>query len=450
MKKANTSLLFGAMALMLQGPLRGQSAISYDGVNDFVEVLSASQHVTNKSISMAFWIYPTNSSPAYPNFDGFAGFRNNSNADFYILQLSSTNVECRFRNSSGVNYDINAAALVLNQWNHYVLTYDQSVLTLYHNGFLISSTSAAGTFSNAFVSLHLGKLDWSPTPFYSTAQMDEFGLWNRALSQVEVTALYGSCSIPNNSAGLQLHYAFEEGIAGGNNTTVSTAIDLKGNTNGTYTNVAMTGMVSNFIAKSGDMETSDTVQACHSYTDSLGNDYTQSGFYSDTSVTAAGCLSIANLYLTIMTADTLVTQIGTTLQANDTTALSYVWFDCASGASVGSNASFTAAANGQYACVINGGNGCMDTTACYSISGIGLGEWSALAWLATPRPGVDHALHLTGPMDGVNEVRLYNALGECVQLWQHGPIESKQLVPGMYAFVISTAQRQYSLKALVH
>ena len=79
--------------------------------------------------------------------DGFAGFRNNSNADFYLLQLSSTNVEARFRNSVGTNFDIVFTGLNVNQWNHFVSTYNGSPITLYHNGVSVGSTPANGTIN---------------------------------------------------------------------------------------------------------------------------------------------------------------------------------------------------------------------------------------------------------------------------------------------------------------
>ena len=91
---------FGVLLLVaMPQKANAQAALSFDGSNDYAEVLSGSQHIVNKSMSIAFWVFPTNTTGGYPNFDGFAGFRNNSNADFYILQLSGTNVEARFRNS---------------------------------------------------------------------------------------------------------------------------------------------------------------------------------------------------------------------------------------------------------------------------------------------------------------------------------------------------------------
>ena len=80
------TLLFSFISMNL---FSQSNALDMDGGNDHVTVSNASARIsTNSNMSMTFWVYPKNTSPSFPNFDGFAGFRNNSNADFYILQLS--------------------------------------------------------------------------------------------------------------------------------------------------------------------------------------------------------------------------------------------------------------------------------------------------------------------------------------------------------------------------
>ena len=72
--------------------------MDFDGFDDYVSTPNASALVANGNISMTMWFYPTNPGAGYPDFDGMAGLRNNSNADFYALQLSATNYEFRYRN----------------------------------------------------------------------------------------------------------------------------------------------------------------------------------------------------------------------------------------------------------------------------------------------------------------------------------------------------------------
>jgi len=94
---------------------QSQNAIDFDGLDDQVVSVNASSLIANSSqISLSFWVYPRNPVPGFPDFDGLAGFRDNTVADFYVLQYSSTAVEARFRNSAGINFDILSQGLQLN------------------------------------------------------------------------------------------------------------------------------------------------------------------------------------------------------------------------------------------------------------------------------------------------------------------------------------------------
>ncbi|MBL4704926.1 MAG: T9SS type A sorting domain-containing protein, partial [Flavobacteriales bacterium] len=84
---------------------------------------------------------------------------------------------------------------------------------------------------------------------------------------------------------------------------------------------------------------------------------------------------IVTLDLTINTVDNSVTETGSVLTANQAGA-AYVWLDCDDSFAVISgqtNQIFTAPVNGNYAVIINY-NGCLDTSACYLLTGVGLIE----------------------------------------------------------------------------
>ncbi len=73
--------------------------------------------------------------------------------------------------------------------------------------------------------------------------------------------------------------------------------------------------------------------------------------------------------------DISVTQSGITLKANATSA-QYKWLDCNNGYAVIAGATsqtYTPTSNGSYAVEIKQ-NGCIDTSACYSITNIGVIE----------------------------------------------------------------------------
>ena len=87
-----------------------------------------------------------------------------------------------------------------------------------------------------------------------------------------------------------------------------------------------------------------------------------------------GCDSLITLNLTVNTPNTSVTQAGANLTSNATSA-TYQWLVCPGFTPIvgETNQSFTASANGDYAVAVTE-NGCTDTSACYTVIGIGIQE----------------------------------------------------------------------------
>ena len=117
----------------------------------------------------------------------------------------------------------------------------------------------------------------------------------------------------------------------------------------------------------------DTICAGETYT-WQGNNYTSSGTYNTLYTTNLLCDSTYELNLIVNSVDTSLTVSDPTITANAAGA-SYQWLFCATGLLVPNapNQSFTPIANGYYACIITQ-NGCKDTSACITITTVGLGE----------------------------------------------------------------------------
>jgi hypothetical protein len=230
-------------------PAKSQfNALDFDGIDDNAIAAGASSLIANSNqISMAFWVYPTNAAPTYPNFDGFLGFRDNLFADFYILQLSANGIEARFRNSSGVNYDISYNGLILNTWQHFAFVYDGSSIKLYQNAVLKQTVSASGSITNTGASFYLGNLVYQTTNFWFDGKLDDVGLWKKALTQTEVSDIFG-CGAEQAPTELKLHYKLDQGIPGGSNPGLNTITDAKGNINASMTGFALSGSSSNWVS----------------------------------------------------------------------------------------------------------------------------------------------------------------------------------------------------------
>lgn len=88
--------------------------------------------------------------------------------------------------------------------------------------------------------------------------------------------------------------------------------------------------------------------------------------------------------------DISVTQTGFSLLANATGA-TYQWINCPSNINVSgaTNAAFDATVDGDYAVIVTDGNGCSDTSLCYTIFGLSTGEVTVPEISIYPNPAND-------------------------------------------------------------
>lgn len=350
------------------------NALSFDGLNDEVLVPAASSLIANATeMSLTAWVYPTNPSPSFPNFDGIAGLRNNLDADFYLLHYTPTAVEARFTNSSGAIFTLTPQVLTLNTWVHLAMTYDGSWLRVYKNGVIADSIAANGTIATSLEDFRIGNLLYQGTNYYLAGRVDEVSLWSRALTAAELSCLPVNGIDTANAPGLQLYYKFNQGTAGGANTGITQLNDEAGNINGILSGFQLTGGNSNFINGAAQLSQSFQFICPDGSFNFNGNIITSPGIYTDTLTNSFGCDSVVQLNLAQLNVDTSVTQNGATLTAN-ANVLFYQWLDCNNGFAPVQGAtskSFTPSVNGSYAVIVQQ-SGCFDTSACRTVTNVGL------------------------------------------------------------------------------
>lgn len=370
--------LFAILLLCSSVGVNAQNnSLALDGIDDAATVTGGSGLITSGTgITLTTWVYPTNPSPSFPNFDGIAGIRNNTDADFYILHFTPTSVEARFRNSTGVNYDIVAPVITLNNWVHLAMTYDGTTLSLYKNGVLNSSVPASGNISNAFVDFQIGNQIFGTTNYWLAGRVDEVSLWNRALLPEELACIAADGIDTTTAIGLKLYYRCNQGVAAGNNAGITSLLNsAPGGTNGFLSGFAMNGTASNFVAGAAAVTTVTQFICPDSLLLFNGQYVTAPGTYYDTLSSAAGCDSIIQLNLFSLTVNTGVTQNGSSLTANHTGTY-YQWVDCNNNFAPIAGASsktFNPTVPGSYAVIVLQGS-CYDTSACYTVSAIGVEE----------------------------------------------------------------------------
>lgn len=370
-------LAFLLCSTTLLAEAQTQNALDFDGIDDKVTIPGASNLIANSTgISLACWVYPRNTAPGFPNFDGIAGFRNEFDCDLYMLQLTATSVEARLRNSAFEVYTVEGFGLQLNTWQLLVLTYDGTTLSLYINGALSASIAASGNITNTSTDMLIGDLVYDINDFWLNGKVDEVILVKRALTQEEISCLTET-PLSTGDPDLVLYYNCDQGTAGGNNASQTELVDLTSHINGALSGFALTGAGSNFVQGTG-FGTTINAEVCPGATYLFNGQEVGPGTYSASFPNGTACDSVVTLILTQTAVNTAVNATATTLTSMNGSA-SWQWLDCDNGFAEIPGATFQTfhpTANGSYAVEVTNA-GCADTSACYDVTSIGVEEHMA-------------------------------------------------------------------------
>lgn len=219
--------------------------LHFDRVDDYVEVPNASQYIANSNeITFAGWFY--HDELAYGQ--GMMSIRGGGSGagEMYVIQLNNGTVECRLITTSGFHEVVAPAFSVVPQtWQHWTWTYDGSFVRLFINGNLVGSTAASGTITSTNKPFTIGKCLLGGFNFVMGGRADEVSLWNKALTQQDIQDMMND-ELTGMEDGLQLYYKFNQGVPGGDNTSISKLECETPNNDGDLLNFALTGDESNF------------------------------------------------------------------------------------------------------------------------------------------------------------------------------------------------------------
>ena len=136
-------------------------------------------------------------------------------------------------------------SLTQNKWTHVALVKDGTTMRLFVDGVQLHATTCLATLDIPDNAYWMGKSDQQ----FSGA-LDEVRFWSTARTQSQLkSSMY--TELVGNESGLLTYFDFNEGVAGGTNTSIST-INNKSNIAliGTLTNFTRTGTTSNFVGNS--------------------------------------------------------------------------------------------------------------------------------------------------------------------------------------------------------
>lgn len=215
------------------------SALDFDGVNDYVNC----GNILPVSYTKEAWIYVKSLSTQNNIISG------GDSDGLHAFWIPNSSGKLSAGHNGGWFSVEDSVPLSINTWYHVAVTYDAatSTLNLYKNGVLVDSNDEIDPVEGGNI-VRLGAFNNAANSF--TGTMDEVRIWNRALSPGEI-ANHMNCELLGPEAGLIAYYKFNQGVANGNNTSVTTLQDSSGNNyNGTLNGFALTGNSSNWVGNS--------------------------------------------------------------------------------------------------------------------------------------------------------------------------------------------------------
>jgi len=153
------------------------------------------------------------------------------------------------------------------------------------------------------------------------------------------------------------------------------------------------------------------------------------------------------LYFSQCDIDTSVNQTGYLLTANET-AGAYQWYDCDNQTIISgqNSASFLPSDNGNYAVIISQVS-CVDTSSCYTISGLSIDEQELLQLSVYPNPADEYLIYTLPKGEAVSRISVWDMKGQEVKVAQQTTkVDIGDLDSGVYILLIESEERNYQVR----
>jgi hypothetical protein len=174
-------------------------AYSFDGVSKNINIPNSASFQFNGGISVSVWI-KSNNLPApvsYVLSKGSDGGTGSSNS-WMVVSYPNGRTSLDIHGTSGSIEAYVGDTLINNEWTNFTFTYNGSLGRAYKNGSHVSTFSTnASIFSNSS-DLKIGRRYNSGLPYFFDGIIDDIAIYNRALTQQEITGLYQGANTTTN------------------------------------------------------------------------------------------------------------------------------------------------------------------------------------------------------------------------------------------------------------
>jgi uncharacterized protein YjdB len=219
-------------------------ALKFDGVGDKVTIANNAA-LDFSTGTVEAWVKPGASS----NSQGFLMMRRDVNSSRWSAHINQNAGTIGIYDGSSFK-TVNVGTITANTWYHVALVFSSGNTAVYVNGVSKGSTGNGINTSVTGNVFSLGNNDAAYANEDFLGEMDEVRIWSVARSTAEILGNKDAV-ITSSAVGLIANYHFNQGLAGGANSAVTTLTDASGNSNtGTLVNFALTGATSNWVASS--------------------------------------------------------------------------------------------------------------------------------------------------------------------------------------------------------
>jgi len=165
------------------------NALSFNGSSNNVSVNNSANLNFTTSMSVSAWI-KWNITPSTGS--AYATIINKNGDNQYRLQHNGTNSKFEFgiRTNTGGSYATSITTPVVGEWYHLVGTWDGVLVKIYVNGVLEQTVGRTGSIYSSTIPVKIGSSSFDARWFNGI--IDEVNLWDRVLTQTEVTQVYSS------------------------------------------------------------------------------------------------------------------------------------------------------------------------------------------------------------------------------------------------------------------
>jgi hypothetical protein len=167
------------------------SAYSFDGVNDYIEVQDNAS-LNNPNISVGLWL--NTNSAIFQQLLYKVSLNTAQNEEYSMpINLGAPNkINLDLKNNSctpGIGWMTFSSNAILNNWVHASFTHDGSTTKFYLNGALVNSQVANFNIANCPGGKLIMGIAWDLQNGLN-GKLDDIAIYNRAITQQEVTQLY--------------------------------------------------------------------------------------------------------------------------------------------------------------------------------------------------------------------------------------------------------------------